>query len=317
MIEHRNINPNETGLSVRAKLNRMFSDLISGVEGVNKLWKSLIGVNDAVKINNTEIDNLKNELQNRLSDALDYTDREVNDLLSYINGIHGGVNGFADTTEFQPNYPVESAATVIGVGPGTFKNMLDEEGNPITVDSQVVVIFFKASGHTHWKYKTVLPNIVTNEVVSEFGSSESKTISQRFFTDKLKGVVGGAVEFTDLDAYDSFSKSGLYTIKKDGASVGTLFVNGDLNISIVQQFILGGFSVVDGNLVATESSGIVYRTKNISSINSEVDRGSWSPWRMLQDDFMQVVSEDEYEALKASDSLVANRFYFIYEEEQL
>ena len=44
MIDYRNINANEGGLSVRAKINNMFAALISGDEGVNNVWKRLIEV---------------------------------------------------------------------------------------------------------------------------------------------------------------------------------------------------------------------------------------------------------------------------------
>ena len=90
----------------------------------------------------------------------DVVGSELTDLLNYINGMEGGVNGFAEDTSFQPNYPEDVAATVIGVGPGTFTNMIGENGSAITVDSISVVIFFKAAGSTYWKYKTILPTVV-------------------------------------------------------------------------------------------------------------------------------------------------------------
>ena len=90
----------------------------------------------------------------------DVVGSKLTELLNYINGMEGGVNGFAEDTSFQPNYPEDVAATVIGVGPGTFTNMIGENGSAITVDSISVVIFFKAAGSTYWKYKTILPTVV-------------------------------------------------------------------------------------------------------------------------------------------------------------
>lgn len=319
MIEYRNINSNESGLSIRAKLNRMFSDLISGVEGVNRLWKRLVEVDGAVKSNATEVSNLRDELQNRLFDVLGYTDREINDLLSYINGMYGGVNGFAEDTNFQPTYPEDVAATVIGIGPGTFSNMLDENGTPITVDSESVVIFFKAEGSTYWKYKTVIPTVVRNEVAEEFGGSSTKVISQKFFTEQMSGTVGGAIDITDvavLDGYGDATKNGLYALKKGGAFAGNLLVSGDIDATLIYQFIFGGYSVEDGNLISGERGGIVYRIKNVASLTSEINRGSWSNWKFIQDEFMQAITEEQYAALKESGQLVASRFYFIIEEEQ-
>lgn len=318
MIEHRNINANESGLSVRAKLNRMFSDLISGTEGVNKLWKRLVEVNSAVNDNVTETSNLKDELQNRLSDVIGYTDREINDVLSYINGMEGGVNGFAENTNFQPNYPEDVAATVIGVGPGTFSNMIGEDGNPITVNSVSVVIFFKAAGSTYWKYKTILPTVVHNEVTGEFGESTSKVVTQKFFTEHVKGVAGGSIDITDISSLDNYgdaTKSGLYALKKGTSFAGNLLVSGDLDSTLIYQFVFGGFNVENGNLVAGKRGVIACRIKNVSSVTSDIDRGSWGTWSLFQDDFMQVVSEDEYNTMKDSGRLVEDRFYFTYEEE--
>lgn len=318
MIEHRNINANESGLSVRAKLNRMFIDLISGIEGVNKLWKHLVEVNSAINDNVTETSNLRDELQNRLFDVLGYTDREINDLLSYVNGMKGGVNGFAEDTSFQPNYPEDVAATVIGVGPGTFTNMLGEDGSAITVDSVSVIIFFKAAGSTYWKYKTILPNVVHNEATGEFGDSTSKVVTQKFFTEHVKGVAGGSIDITDISSLDNYgdaTKSGLYALKKGTSFAGNLLVSGDLDSTLIYQFAFGGFNVENGNLVAGKRGIIAYRIKNVSSAISDVNRGSWGTWSLLQDDFMQVVSEGEYNVMKDSGQIVEDRLYFLYEEE--
>lgn len=318
MINYKNINANEIGLSIRAKINSMFGALISGAEGINELWKRLVEVNSAVKDNVTETSNLKDELQNRLSDVLGYTDREINSLLSYINGMEGGVNGFAEDTNFQPNYPVDVAATVIGVGPGTFTNMLDEEGVAISVDSVSVVIFFKDAGSTYWKYKTILPNVVHNETTGEFGDSTSKVIHQKFFTEYAKGVVGGSIDITDISSLDNYgdaTKSGLYRLTKGTHFSGNLLVSGDLDSTLIYQFVFGGFNVENGNLVAGKQGIIAYRIKNVSSVTSDIDRGFWGEWHLIQDSFMQVMSESEYDTLKNLGGVVEGKFYFLYEEE--
>lgn len=316
MIEYRNINPNESGLSIRAKLNKMFSDLISGIKSVNNLWKAVTSVNDALKNTTNDITELRKDFQERILDTLGYTDREINDLYSYVNGMYGGVNGFAESTDFTPNYPIDTAATVIGVGPGTFTNFLDENGNAITIDSEIVVIFFKAEGVTFWKYKTVTPTIIRNEVVNELGNSESKVISQKFFTDKIKHIVGDAIDITDvatLDTYGDPSKNGVYSLLRGTDPVGTLLISGDS--LLVQQYIFGSFEVENGSITFGETPGVLIRTKNIGSITSDIGRGSWGDWRMVQDDFMQVLSEETYENLKASGLLKENTFYFLYTTE--
>lgn len=316
MIDYRHINSNESGLSIRAKINRMFNDLISSNEGINKLWRSITGVNKAIKDTSEEVYTLRDDLQKRLSDVLDYTDQEVNDLLTYVNGLYGGVNGFAESLDFQPKYPEDMAATVIGVGPGTFSNMLGEDGRPITVDTEKVVIFFKAAGVTYWKYKTVLPTIMQNEVTEEFGDSPTKVISQKFFTEKLSGVIGGEIDITDigvLDDYGNASKIGLYSLKKGDEFVGNLFVSGDLDSSLIQQFIFGGVGVQNGTVISGEG-GIVFRVKNVSSFISDIPMGSWGEWRPIQDAFMQDVSEEKYATLKEEGKLVEGKLYLITEE---
>lgn len=114
----------------------------------------------------------------------DVVGSELTELLNYINGMEGGVNGFAEDTSFQPNYPEDVAATVIGVGPGTFTNMIGENGSAITVDSVSVVIFFKAAGSTYWKYKTILPTVV----IEGDGMLEVKDYAQLQGKPSINGV---------------------------------------------------------------------------------------------------------------------------------
>lgn len=318
MINFRNINPNETGLSVRSKLNEMLAALISGNEGVNKLWKRLVEVNNSLNDSVLDISDLKEEVQNRIFDTLGYTDREINDILTYINGMYGGVSGFAEDTNFQPDFPEDTAATVIGIGPGTFTYMIGEDGSPITIDSVSIVIFYKGAESTYWKYNTILPTVIQNEVTGEFGDSTSKVITQKFFTDHVKGVAGGTIDISDmaiLDTYGDASKSGMYTLTKGSSFAGMLLISGDLDSTIIYQIAFGGFNVVDGSLVSGKRGIVAYRLKNVSSVTSDVDRGIWGAWSLLQDDFMQVLSEDEYNSIRDTGKIIEDRFYFVYEEE--
>lgn len=286
MIEHKIINSNESGLSVRIKLNDMLRNLISGSEGVNKLWQRLVEVNNAVISNEETLASSQEAFETSIRDIMGYTDREVADILSYVNGMEGGVSGFAETPNYNPSFPEGVAATVIGVGPGTFTHFLDEGGNPITIDSVSIVIFYKAAGSNYWRYNTVLPTVVANEVANEFGDSTVKVISQKLFTDSLSGRVSDCITLSnvsELDNYGDIEKCGLYVIKRGSTFAGNMVVSANWDSQLVFQFLFGGFEVSNGSLVVSEKGSIVYRFKNISSATSDISRGSWSEWKSSQD----------------------------------
>lgn len=137
MIEYQNINKNESGLSVRAKLNSMLRELISGKEGNIALWKKVLEV---------------------------VTDFE--ELTTYVNAMHGGVSGFALTTEYEPKVLEEKSATIIAIGPGTYTHFLDKNGNPIVIEgAQSFTVFYKAEDETYWNHVTTHLDVVVDENV--------------------------------------------------------------------------------------------------------------------------------------------------------
>ena len=134
MIEYQNINQNESGLPVRAKLNTMLRELISGKEGNIAIWKKIFEM---------------------------ITDSE--DLATYVNAMHGGVSGFAPTTDYEPKVLEEKSATVIALGPGVYTHFLDASGNPITIEgAQSFTIFYKAEDETHWNHVTTHLDVVVD-----------------------------------------------------------------------------------------------------------------------------------------------------------
>ena len=120
MIDYRNINANEGGLSVRAKINNMFAALISGYEGVNNVWKKLVEVTNGFNSLELSVDDMYDELKEQVLKSFDYTDVTAEDLRTYINGMNGGISGFAVDTSFNPDFPEDKAATVLAVGAGTY-----------------------------------------------------------------------------------------------------------------------------------------------------------------------------------------------------
>lgn len=156
MVEYQNINANESGLAVRAKLNNMFKALISSNEGVNKLWQSIVELTTKTGEVQQDSDDKYQELKEQLLKSFDYTDKMADDLLVYINGINGGVSGFAVDPTFKPDFPIDVAATVLAAGGGTYVNFLDSNGQAITItESDSITIFYKAKGVTFWQYKSI------------------------------------------------------------------------------------------------------------------------------------------------------------------
>lgn len=165
MIDFKNINPNESGLSVRAKLNNMFSSLITGDEGVNQVWAKMQQILNSQNALEELTEAQYEELKEQVLKSFDYTDVTANDLKSYINAINGGVSGFAESTEYNPNIPEDKAATVLAVGAGTYTYFKDVNGTPITIEGEdTLTIFYKAANSIYWKYKSILGKINLSEI---------------------------------------------------------------------------------------------------------------------------------------------------------
>ena len=168
MVEFSNINPNESGLSVRSKLNKMLRELISGVEGVNSIWNeilSLDGITDDIR---SDLTAWYTELRTQILYGYDYTDKVSGDLKSYINGMEGGVSAFADSTVYDPQFPIGKAATVLATQPGTYVNFKDETGNPITItDENAVTIFYKGADSNFWKHHSIKVESDVSQVVTQ------------------------------------------------------------------------------------------------------------------------------------------------------
>ena len=168
MVEFSNINPNESGLSVRSKLNKMLRELISGVEGVNSIWNeilSLDGITDDIR---SDLTAWYTELRTQILYGYDYTDKVSGDLKSYINGMDGGVSAFADSTVYDPQFPIGKAATVLATQPGTYVNFKDDTGNPITItDENAVTIFYKGADSDFWKHHSIKVESDVSQVVTQ------------------------------------------------------------------------------------------------------------------------------------------------------
>lgn len=217
MIEYQNINKGESGLSVRAKLNKMFSALITGSEGVNQVWvqmqKVLNSYDDLEKLTEAQYEELKDQVLK----SFDYTDMTAQDLITYINAINGGVAGFADNTEYNPNIPEDKAATIIAIGPGTYTYFKDADGVAITItEPQSFTVFYKGENSNYWKHKTINLEVTYPPITQELGNSETDVMSQNAVTTELDSVRSDLSVTTDklTELENELSKS--YNLDLDG-----------------------------------------------------------------------------------------------------
>lgn len=156
MIQFNAINRNEKGLDARNKLNTMLSELISGLEGINVLWKDFLNLKSTTDSIGSKVTESQDMFKEQLSLCFDQIDKSVEDLKSYINGMEGGVSAFAPDTSYTPDVPFEKSATILATEAGTYTNILDSNGSPITVtEENALIIFYKSQNSNYWNYKAI------------------------------------------------------------------------------------------------------------------------------------------------------------------
>lgn len=229
MIEFNAINRNEKGLDVRNKLNTMLSELISGVEGINALWKDFLSLKTDTDSLNLKVEESQSMFKEQLSLCLDQIDRSVEDLKSYINGMEGGVSAFAPDTNYTPNVPFEKSATILATEAGTYKNILDSNGSPITVtEENALIIFYKSQNSNYWKYKAIL-DITVKESGYAFAGVATPTTNP--------GIPRGKVFYlaTEEGRYTNFSN-----LVIDSGQIGVLTWDGKWSKQTMDIAISGG-----------------------------------------------------------------------------
>lgn len=164
MTHLETINAGETGLSVRAKLNKMFSDLITGPEGVNAVWNKLNALSSQLNSIQERMSTMNTELGDRITSSVKYTDTTANNLRIYIDGFIYGISAFAEDETFMPNFSQDKSATVMAFGSGVFVNLKDVDGNPIVIeDADAVTIFYRAANTDYWTYRSVHAVLYTDD----------------------------------------------------------------------------------------------------------------------------------------------------------
>lgn len=185
-MEYKVINNNETGSLVRGKINQAFQQLITGREGINEVWKTLTTLSTTLSEAKEDISDTDTRVTDISDQLQDYTDREIAGLVNYVNAMNGGVSGFAKDTSYNPNFPVDRAATVITTGAGTFTNIRDINSNPITIaNANSFTIFFKPAGVSYWEYKTLDISI---DLLQTTGTSTTATMSQNAVSSELTRI---------------------------------------------------------------------------------------------------------------------------------
>lgn len=164
MVHLENINAGETGLSVRDKLNKMFSDLITGSEGINAVWAKLNALSSRLDSIQERMNTMNAELGYRIASCMRYTDTTANDLRIYIDGFIYGISAFAEDETFMPDFPQDKSVTVMAFGSGVFVNLKDINGNPIAVeDADAVTVFYRAAYTDYWTYRSVHAVLYTDD----------------------------------------------------------------------------------------------------------------------------------------------------------
>lgn len=180
-MEFQNINPNETGLSVRTKLNSMLRELIEGGKGINNVWTNLVRFNSDLGSLRLSTDEKVEILSEQILAAIDHTDVVEQNLISYINAVGVGIFGFIDSPDDTPNVPDGKSVIVMASGKGTYVNFNGVDGSPITIDSDsTLIIFYRDDYSDYWIHQEIPLSI---NIKQGTGSSTTAVMSQKAVTD--------------------------------------------------------------------------------------------------------------------------------------
>lgn len=269
----------ELGSSVRGKLNRYLSSIVSGSEGINAIWNT------------------------------------ISDLRAEMQSLDGGVGGLITDASYDPSDldPYKSA-TLIALGKGTFTHFKDSNGQPITItQDNSFTIFFREAGDSYWRYTTtVIAATIDTKAIADISelsdlpavglAKDGKLINVATNTDavydnkregtlsmnlhKLFSVAKGFVRPEELDSY--YYQTGYYVVTnmdegiEDVLCVGLLEVFSEGMQHMAYQRLT--INCNDPNVSYIEHSDnkapITWERKfNINSpYVTDPARGTWSKW---------------------------------------
>ena len=285
MIEFKNINAGDDGLTVRAKLNSMLLALIDKDEGLNVVWRKIFTLITGFMAVESNITDLSDGLKTQVLRSFDYTDATASDLKTYIDGMNGGISGFAQDTSFMPMFPTEKAATVIGVGAGTYVNLLDVNGNPITIqDADALTVFYKGANSNYWQYKSINARIVIDITEQSKAEIESRITGTSEESNSMTDPFKYLGDFKDYKEFNDALNNLVYNGDIIGKGIGRFrakVLNQDIEIhnhiisnalKNVRQVVRGALVVRDGALAFDTVYNVLERTSF---------EGVWGEWSLI------------------------------------
>lgn len=123
-MEWKNINNGESGLSVRAKINSAFNEIINGKEGIYKLWESITKLTKTLTQNREETDKEIKDLQRGVRKSQAYADKQsaltiqkvTKSLTEVQNATLRNKGYFSSVEALKQVWPTSEAGTIAYVG---------------------------------------------------------------------------------------------------------------------------------------------------------------------------------------------------------
>ena len=183
-MRFQQLNNGESGSLIRAKLNSMLSELITGAEGNIELWRSILTITRRLgELSDAELSTKYLEI---IRQGKDYTDTKVSELYSFVSAANGLVD-VATSLDYQSKLTLAQGGLVLTPLYGTFPNIHLTIPKPA---GPCLFILYKAAGGSLWKY-TALELGVSFE--DNWGNGSNVGITQKFLTENAlhkESIVG-------------------------------------------------------------------------------------------------------------------------------
>lgn len=212
-----NIFNGESGSSVRGKLNNVLTSIISGSEGINAIWAKIESV----------------------------TQR--------INGMDSGISHIVKDTSYNPSSldPYKNAV-LIALCTGTFNNIKDKNGTPITIPgSNALTIFYREANTTYWEYDTqeiftAVDSYESNDY-SKIGSAKTHVMTHSGNNIKPMTDFNSVYDLDGNNLTKAFERLHTKVSSKAGLS------NSEQSISAKKVLVTGGYEIDNQGEEATIS----------------------------------------------------------------
>lgn len=294
MIRFTPLQNQDTGTTVRGKLNTVIDQIINGVSGFIAVWRNLNTLAKLVSSNKEEGDSRYDLLLMRISQSQDYTDQKFTEVINLERPNKGYYNTEEALKDFWPTAPIGSQAYVGVAYPyavwrygATGWQATGETGGDETLALGEYLKYGSVTGHSNWiKIKT--HGGAVRYPITKAGCVETesgRTIEQEI-TDVREGVAfinvnevsGNSLAYASRDDARDDVPSGL---RRSGLTICYLYGN---------RWVTERFNGAD----ATEWG----------------DSTKWKPANQET----EVLTEEDYEALVDAGTVEEDVFYYITEE---